>query len=100
MPMILGTAELRLHIPEAQSLKDRRRVVKSIVQRVRNRFDVAIADVDEQPQWQVVTLGVVAVANSSNHVETVVQQVINFVEQNIQSGYLTDVHTEVLHLGS
>lgn len=99
MPMILGTAQLTLHIPEAQSLKDRRRVVKSIVQRVRNRFDVAIADVDAQPQWQVATLGVVAVANSGTHVETVVQQVINFIEQNMASGYLTDVRTEVLHLG-
>lgn len=100
MPMILGTAQLTLHIPEAQSLKDRRRVVKSIVQRVRNRFDVAIADVDEQPRWQVATLGVVAVANSSSHVETIVQQVINFIEQSMPSSYLTDVRTEVLHLGN
>jgi hypothetical protein len=100
MAMILGTAQITLHIPDAQSLKDRRRVVKSIVERVRNRFDVAIADVDEEQQWQAATLGVVAVANSSRHVETVVQQVINFVEQNVQSGYLTDVRTDVLHLGA
>ncbi|HEX7101019.1 MAG TPA: DUF503 domain-containing protein [Nitrolancea sp.] len=97
--MILGTAQLTLHIPDAQSLKDRRRVVKSIVQRVRNRYDVAIADVDKQQQWQAATLGVVAVANSSQYVETVVQQVINFIEQNLQSGYLTDVRTDVIHLG-
>ncbi|HVX28907.1 MAG TPA: DUF503 domain-containing protein [Nitrolancea sp.] len=99
MPMILGTAQLTLHIPAAQSLKDRRRVVKSIMQRVRNRFDVAIADIDEQQQWQAATLGIVAVANSSRHVETVVQQVINFVEENIPEGYVADVRTDVLHLG-
>lgn len=97
--MILGTAQITVHIPDAQSLKDRRRVVKSIVQRVRNRFDVAIADVDEQPQWQVATLGIVAVANSSRHVEAVVQQVIRFIEQNTLSGYLGNVHTEVVYVG-
>jgi uncharacterized protein YlxP (DUF503 family) len=100
MAMILGTAQLTLHIPEAQSLKDRRRVVKSIVERVRNRLDVAFADVDEQLHWRSATLGVVAVANSTRHVESVVQNVINFIEQNAQSGYVTDVRTEVVHLGS
>ena len=99
MAMILGTAQLLIQIPEAQSLKDRRRVIRSIVQRVRARFDVAIAEIDDQQYWQSARIGLVAVSNSSKHVDEVIQQVIGFVEQSLQSGYLADVHTEILHLG-
>jgi len=99
MAMILGTAQLSIQIPEAHSLKDRRRVVRSIVQRVRARFDVAIAEVDDEQFWQSAKIGIVAVANSSRHVDEVIQQVISFVEQNLQSGFLADVQTEILHVG-
>jgi uncharacterized protein YlxP (DUF503 family) len=99
MAMILGTAQLSIQIPEAHSLKDRRRVVKSIVERVRARFDVAIAEIDDQQYWQSARIGLVAVSNSSKHVDEVVQQVIGFVEQNLRDGYLSDVQTEILHVG-
>lgn len=98
--MILGVGELTIHIPESHSLKEKRRVVRSIIQRVRSRFDVAIAEVDDQQLWQVSTVGIVAVSNSGQHADEVLQRVIVFVDQNLQSGYLTDVHTEIMHLGS
>jgi hypothetical protein len=97
--MIIGVAQLAIQIPEAQSLKDRRHVVRSIVQRVRARFDVAVAEVDDQEYWQTANIGLVAVSNSSKHADEIIQQVIDFVERNLQSGYLADVHTEVLHIG-
>jgi uncharacterized protein len=97
--MILGTAQLSIQIPEAHSLKDRRRVVKSIVERVRARFDVAIAEIDDQQYWQSARIGLVAVSNSSKQVDEVVQQVIGFVEQNLRDGYLSDVQTDILHVG-
>ena len=96
--MIIGTAQLSIQIPEARSLKDRRRVVKSLVERVRARFDVAIAEIDDQQYWQSARIGVVAVSNSSKHVDEVIQQVISFVGQNLRDGYLADVHTEILHV--
>ncbi len=98
MPMILGIGRLSVHIPEAHSLKEKRRVVKSITQRVRARFDVAIAEVDDQDLWQVAAIGIISLSNSSHHADEVLQRVIAFVEQNLQSGYLTDVHTEIMHL--
>jgi uncharacterized protein YlxP (DUF503 family) len=97
--MILGIGHLTVQIPESHSLKEKRRVVRSITQRVRARFDVAIAEVDDQQLWQIATLGVVSVSNSGQHADEVLQRVISFVEQNLQSGYLSDVHTEIMHLG-
>ena len=97
--MIIGTAQLSIQIPEAQSLKDRRRVVKSLIERVRARYDVAIADIDDPQYWQSARIGVVAVSNSSKHADEVVQQVVHFVEQNLRDGYLADVQTEIIHAG-
>lgn len=96
--MIIGICHLVLQIPEAHSLKDKRRVVKSITQRVQNRFNVSIAEVDSQESWQSAGIGLVAVSNSSRHVDEVLQTVIRFVEENLQEGFLADVHTEIMHL--
>ena len=98
MPMVLGIGRLSIHIPEAHSLKEKRRVVQSIIGRVRSRFDVAIAEVDDQQVWQVATVGIVSLSNSSQHADEVLQTVISFMEQNLRSGYLADVSTEIMHL--
>lgn len=97
--MILGIGQLSIHIPESHSLKEKRRVVRSITQRVRSRFDVAIAEVDDQQLWQMATIGVVSLSNSGQHADQTLQHVLNFIEQNLQSGYVSDVHTEIMHLG-
>jgi uncharacterized protein YlxP (DUF503 family) len=96
--MILGVGRLSIYVPESHSLKEKRRVVKSITQRVRSRFDVAIAEVDDLELWQMATIGIVALSNSSQHADEVLQHVIAFVEQNLNSGYLSDVQTEIMHL--
>ena len=100
MAMVLGVGQLTIHIPESHSLKDKRRVIRSITQRVRSRFDVAIAEVDDQQFWQSATIGIVAVSNSGQHADEVIQRVIAFVEQNLQSGYVIDVSHRDLHMGS
>lgn len=99
MAMILGIGHLSIHIPDSHSLKDKRQVTRSIIQRVRSRFDVAIAEVDDQQFWQTATIGIVSVSNSGQHADEVIQRVIAFVEQNLQSGYVSDVSTETLHVG-
>lgn len=99
MAMILGIGHLSIHIPDSHSLKDKRQVTRSIIQRVRSRFDVAIAEVDDQQFWQTATIGIVSVSNSGQPADEVIQRVIAFVEQNLQSGYVSDVSTEILHVG-
>ncbi len=99
MAMILGVGRISIHIPESHSLKEKRRVVKSLLQRLRSRFDVAAAEVGDQDLWQMAVIGIVSVSNSSQHSDEVLQRAIGFVEQNLQSGYITDVHTELVHIG-
>ena len=64
--MIVGTLLLRLHLPEARSLKDKRRVVSSLMSRLRNRYGVSVAELSDLDVWQSATLGVACVSSSES----------------------------------
>lgn len=77
--MIVGTLEIELLIAESHSLKARRRVVKSLKDRIRARFNVSVADVGDQDVWQGVTLAVAVVANDRRFVNEVLSKVLDVV---------------------
>lgn len=78
--MRVGICKIFLRIPENQSLKQKRQVVKSIIDRVKNRFNVAIAEVDALDSHQTAVLGAVTVSNNARHVNRVLSHVVNFIE--------------------
>jgi uncharacterized protein len=73
--MFIGIARYELFIPASSSLKDKRQVLRSVTTNVRNRFNVAIAEVDHQDLWQRAALGVSCVAESTGHCAKVLQEV-------------------------
>ena len=75
--MIVGTLRIRLVLRDARSLKDKRHVVKSIKDRLANRFNVSIAEVDHQDEWQRATLGVAMVGTDTRFVNSVLSKVID-----------------------
>ena len=77
--MIVGAALLELHVHGSQSLKAKRGVVKSITARVRNRFNVAVAEVGGQDTWQRATLGFAVVASEPHLAERVVDDLDRFL---------------------
>lgn len=74
--MHIATLEVRLHLPDARSLKDKRQVVKSILDRARHRFQVAAAEVDENDVHRIAVLGFAAVSGSLAHAEEVIQKLL------------------------
>ena len=80
--MELGVCKLRLRFPENHSLKEKRRVLNSIITRVRNNFNVSIAEVDDQDRWQIATLGIACVSNSHKRVNELLSKVIDFIAQS------------------
>lgn len=96
--MVLGVCRLTIDLPEAHSLKEKRRVVKSVTERVRNRFNVSIAEVDQLDVWQSAGIAFVCVSNSTSHVDNTMQTVLRFIEGNLLGGYVADIHTEVIHV--
>jgi uncharacterized protein YlxP (DUF503 family) len=74
--MIVGSLRVRLLVRESRTLKDKRQVVKSIKDRLRNAFNVSIAEVDAQDHRQLVVLGFAAVSNEASHVRAVLNEVL------------------------
>lgn len=96
--MVLGICQLVVQLPEAQSLKEKRRSVKSVTQRVRHRYNVSIAEVGSLDMWQVAEIGFVAASNSTRHADETVQRVLRFIEENLTEGFVADVRTEIVHV--
>ena len=77
--MIVGVLELRLSVFDAMSLKDKRRVIKSLKDRIGNKYNVSIAEVGQNDNIRTSTLGVSLVANDSRFVESSLSKIVDFV---------------------
>ena len=74
--MPVGLLTLELHIPDAQSLKDKRQVLRSLKDRLRGQFNVAVAELDHHDVWQRAVVGIVTLSNEEHHVEESLQHVL------------------------
>jgi uncharacterized protein YlxP (DUF503 family) len=95
----IGAARLTLYLDESFSLKDKRQVVRSITQKVRNQFNVSIAEVEDLDDIRVATLAVVCVSNSAPHVDEMLATVIRFIEQRVDSAVVGEIETELIPYG-
>ena len=73
--MVVGLLQLDLHVPLAQSLKDKRSVLKRLKDQLRGRFNVAVAELDHQELWQRALVGVVSLSGDAKHLEQSLQAV-------------------------
>ena len=78
--MVVGAMEVELHVHASRSLKEKRSVIRSIVSRVRNEFNVAVAEVGGQDTWQWAVLGMAAVGHDAVSVRAVLERVVDFIE--------------------
>lgn len=80
--MFIGLLTLELSIPEANSLKDKRSVLKSMLEGMRHRFNVSAAEVEQMDIWRRATVGVACVSNSHQFTDQVLNKVLDWVESN------------------
>jgi len=78
--MHVGICTLHLRLADSHSLKEKRRVVKSIKDRVRNKFNVSIAEVEALDNWQWAVIGVACVSNDSGFANGVLSNVVSFID--------------------
>lgn len=93
--MVIGVASIEVHIPESGSLKTKRQYLKRIKDRVRNKFNVSIAEVDHNDLWQRTTLGVSVVSNEKRFANQVLSSVVDFISQ-INGVQMLDYSIELL----
>jgi len=77
--MVVGLCTVELYIPDGHSLKAKRQVVLSLKDRLRDKFNVSIAEVGDQDLWQKAVLGIACVANEGAYVNKVLDQAINVI---------------------
>lgn len=80
--MILGTLQIEMTIPGSASLKEKRFVLQSIKTKLRNKFNVSVAETQYQDKWQRAVIAIAAVSNSKTHIEETLQTVLSFVEKD------------------
>ena len=94
--MNVGICRISLRLPENHTLKGKRQVMRSISSRVRNRFNVAIAEVEDNDRWQVLTLGVTCVSNDARHANEMLSRVVQYIETLKGSTEILDDEIEIL----
>ena len=95
--MVIGAMSIELFIHENESLKGKRRIVKSIIGKVKSRFNVAIAEVEYNDKWQRIGLGVSAVGNDRGHIDSVLTTVLTFIE-SMYLAELIDSRIEIINI--
>ena len=78
--MIVASLRMNLYLPGSTSLKEKRRLLKSLQDKMRNKFNLAVAEVDRQENWQHSVLAAVSVSNQRNYLEKIFNRVVNLVD--------------------
>ncbi len=92
--MVIGVLTVELFFNGANSLKEKRRALKSILDKVKARFNVSVAEVDGQDAWQFSVIGVAFISNENAHVYRTLSAVSRFIEE-LGKAEVIKVHTEV-----
>ncbi len=95
--MVVAVVQLTLFIPDNNSLKGKRKVVKSLIEKVRHRFEASAAEVDDNDLWQKATIGVALVGNDARLLTTRLDQISTFIE-NQHLAEIVDSRVELCYL--
>jgi hypothetical protein len=94
--MQVGVCRVKLHLPENESLKGKRQVIRSVTTRVRSRFNVAIAEIEDNQLWQIASLGITCVSNDARHANEMLSKVVEFIQDIRGDAELVDYEVEIL----
>ncbi|MCP4199023.1 MAG: DUF503 domain-containing protein [Proteobacteria bacterium] len=96
--MFVGVCRLVLHLRENSSLKGKRRVVRSLIDRTRAKFNVSVAEVSDNDEKKRAVIGFTVVSNTASHVDSMLGRIHNYIEW-LGLAPVASVHTEVIPIG-
>ena len=94
--MNVGVCKIQLRLPENMSLKGKRQVIKSITTQLKNRFNVSVAEVDDNELWQKAVLGVCFLSNDTRYTNEVLSKVVDFVANGRFDIEMLDYEIEIM----
>ncbi len=78
--MIIGVCRVEIFVPESSSLKSKRFVLNSIKQKIRNKFNVSVAEVDNNDKWQRISLGIAMISNERKFVDKTMGEIFKIID--------------------
>lgn len=97
--MVIGIGRVVIALPANDSLKGKRAVLRRMIDRVRNRFNVAIAEVDDLDSHRRAALGIAVVSNDQSHANSMIDTIVSFIASQSE-GPVLDSRIEFVHAGS
>lgn len=94
--MVVGICTIELYIPGNRSLKGKRRIVKSLMARIRNEFNISIAEIGGNEAWQSAILGMACVSNDAAHTHNLLSKAVEMIERDRLDVQIVDCHIETL----
>jgi len=94
--MNVGVCRVKLRFPENLTLKGKRQVLKSITTRIRSKFNVSVAEVDDHDLWQLATVGICCVSNDKRHTNEVLSRVVDLMVNGRFEVEILDYEIEIL----
>lgn len=94
--MHVGVCRVSLRLPENHSLKGKRKISQSLISRISSRYNVAIAEVEDNQLWQRLTLGISCVSNNGRHANEILSKVVQYIEETGGDFELLDYETEIV----
>jgi uncharacterized protein YlxP (DUF503 family) len=96
MSASIGVAQVTLYLEGTTSLKEKRGVVKSLTTRMRNTFNISVAEIADLDDMRAATIAIVCVSNNQAHVQEMLAKAIAFVERNVEMGVVGEIETEII----
>lgn len=87
--MIVGTCRVTFRAEWVTSLKEKRMVVKSLVEKTKHKFNASVAEVDRQEEHKMIVIGFACVTNEKRHAESMLQHILDFMEKNTEAELLS-----------
>jgi len=94
--MNVGICTIKCRLPENSTLKGKRQIIKSITSRLQNKFNISVAEVDDNDQWQLATIGICCISNDKRYTNTVLSNVVNFVDGSRFELEILDYEIEII----
>jgi uncharacterized protein len=93
---IIGLCTIKFHLPGTSSLKEKRSILKSMLARLHNTFNVSAAEVDQHDVWQSAVIAVASVSNSTSHANQIISNILNWIEANYPDALIVQQDIEIL----
>jgi uncharacterized protein YlxP (DUF503 family) len=95
--VVVGTARISFYIRDNRSLKEKRKIVKSVTAKVHHRFNASIAEIDSNDKWQMIGLGISVVGNDRRFVNSALDKVLTYID-SLYLGEMIDSVIEIVNM--